>query len=107
MNKGNEVELSKAHLWWSPNTGLVKLQSVEDMSMFRQDARYTMDCLGTSERYQMESDSERLAIVMAAFVTLTTRDGVCPKAVHRELCKIKEYRNQFPGDARLMAARYE
>ena len=89
------VPIEWAHLWWVPETDIVELVDIRD----GRHPKLPFDCLASFTHYcDAPDNAERLAIVMVCAMQLIIRDGVEPSAVHRELCKIREYHEQFPDD---------
>lgn len=84
-------------LCWTPDTDQVALVPWPDRIGGRSD-RYQMTALACDARLQRMSFPERMAVVFAEAMHLIVRDGCDPRAVHRALLGLDEYRAGCSGD---------
>lgn len=54
--------------------------------------------VGDCDFHTPKQRAARLAIMMTDFHTLVVRDGLDPHVVHREFCKIREFRELISPD---------
>lgn len=95
------MKLRSALIAWNPGTDEVEVSSLindvtRSMVTFPPDYRCTGGAIYTDVR-ALEGD-EAARYVMSEFIGLVVRDGVDPKAAHREFSKIEEYRKAIPLD---------
>jgi len=97
------VKATEVMLCWNPGTAEVALIEWPDHLGGRSE-RYTMTTLACEERIHGKTFEERKAIVFIEAMHLVVRDRCDPRAVHRALLELDEYRDgcspDMPGMAR-------